>query len=156
MFVDHVMGKAVAVDPFFLFAGSLSTAQAPIKHLTVRELRKEHVAPLALALRTNRMVATLVLEGSFSSRGVKTELRMELPVQALVGHQPLQGVDLSSSGEIGRISCDLIGALVCENSSIETLDLSRTQVGFALDAAPASPLPTLCTRDRPRGAFAAP
>ena len=82
VFVDHVMAKALTVDPFFLFAGTLS-ANATIRHLTLRELRKEHVAPLAQALRANKTVDTLVLEGSFSSRGVKTELRIELPVQVV-------------------------------------------------------------------------
>eukprot|EP00966_Prymnesium_polylepis_P169920 3928273-Prymnesium_polylepis.1 len=122
------MGKGVMVDPFFLFAGALS-ANYTIKYLTVKELRKEHVAPLAQALRANKKVETLNLEGSFSSRGVKTDLRIVLPVQDLTGHHPQAVVDLSESGELGRISSDLIGALVCENTDITCLDLSETQAG---------------------------
>eukprot|EP00966_Prymnesium_polylepis_P013230 305393-Prymnesium_polylepis.1 len=84
---------------------------------------------MAQALRDNKTVEMLVLEGSFSSRGVKTDLRIELPVQCLTGRQPQEVVDLSKSGELGRVSCDLIGSLVCENTTIQTLEMSETKAG---------------------------
>ena len=127
-FNDHILQKAEAVDPFYLFAGVLRANQT-VATLTVRELRKEHIKPLSQALCGNTTITSLTLEGSYSSHGNKTELRIELPVQALVGSDVQPMVDLSEAGELGRLSCDLIGQLCADNASLTTLNLSDTAVG---------------------------
>ena len=64
-----------------------------------------------------------------SSHGTKTQLRVLLPIQELTGTTGTSEVSLTDAGELSRVSLDLIGCLIDANTSIGSLDISRTSLG---------------------------
>ena len=124
------------VEPFRLLAGCLR-GNRTLTHVTLKQLRMEQIATLALALRGNDTLAQLDIIHT-SRLGGETIVR--LPVPELNGSKHKEGdsgklVDMSETcieGGLGRVACAMIGTLIAPNTTLECLDLSNTGVGAAI------------------------
>ena len=117
--------------------------------LTLRSLRLQFCPVLARALRGNQSLQRLVLQ--FESDGKKSAIDVTLHVQELTGVHPVPKLDLTdgASGEINHVACTLVGLLMAENTSTDTLKINPGpgaeggKVIDALDAAKGSALRAL-------------
>ena len=132
---DLSLSEFKEVEPFRLLAGCLRGNHI-LTHLRLHSLRMEHVHTLALALANNRTLKQLELVST--SRTLGGQSVVQLPVPDLNGTQSggsLTRIDLSHScteGQIGRVTCAMIGTLLATNTVVECLDLSGTGVGLAI------------------------
>ena len=132
---DLVQSEFKEVEPFRLLAGCLRGNNI-LTHLTLHNLRVEHISTLAQALGNNRTLQSLELISTSRSAGGRSVV--QLPVPDLNGSKEvgsLQRIDMSKScveGTINRVTCAMIGTLLATNTVLECLDLSRTGVGSAV------------------------
>ena len=124
------------VEPFRLLAGCLR-GNRTLTHVTLKQLRMEQIATLALALRGNDTLAQLDMVNA-SRAGGQSVVRLPVPELngSKTGNDPTR-VDLSKTcmeGAIGRVACAMIGTLISSNTLLERLDLSDTGVGIAIGA----------------------
>ena len=99
------------------------------RQVTLAGLSAEPVQMLALALSSNTTLESLVLESQFQALKGMQSLSATLPVQDLTGASGQQTIDLSTAGEVSKVSCIVIGALLAYNKSVTSLRLSQTQLG---------------------------
>ena len=107
----------------FRFLAGVLQANTKLEVLTLTALLEEHVAPLATALRTNRTLRRLTLIHVHKSHTAE----IALPVQQLNGAK--ESARLQLSGELGRVSSTVVGALLSENSTLQVLSLSGCAFG---------------------------
>ena len=123
------------VEPFRLLAGCLR-GNTILTHLTLHNLRMEHISTLALALGDKKTLQCLELIATSRSTGGRSVV--QLPVPDLNGSREassLRRIDMSKScveGTMNRVTCAMIGTLLATNTVLECLDLSGTGVGLAV------------------------
>ena len=121
-------------EPFQLLAGCMA-GNRTLTHVKLLNVRMEHLATLAQALKGNDKLQ--VLEIVTASRGGGTSVVL-LPVPELNGSKEggsSKRVDMSQTcadGALSRVTCGMIGSLVASNTTLECLDLTGTGVGVAI------------------------
>ena len=108
---------------FMMLAGVLS-ANTKLEALSIRSLDTEHIEPLAQALRSNRTIKTLTLHHTHKTHASE----VSLPVQQLNGSSG--DTSIAITGELGRVTCAVVGHMIAHNTSLEELKLCGTQLGI--------------------------
>ena len=123
-------------EPFQLLAGCLR-GNRTLTHVKFNSLRMDVLGTLAKALNGNQKLRTLEIISATRGGGQSVVV---LPVPDLTGSKEggsPKRVELSQSCAIegsclSRVTCGMIGALVGQNTTLETLDLTGTGVGAAI------------------------
>ena len=116
---------------YTLFVG-LVRANPTITSLTLKSLSAEHVDLLGEAMRHNSTLKELKLEHPTKGSDMTVA---RLPVQKLNGTRKLKSIDLTDAGKhivskvesnshVARFACAMIGAILAENMTVETLKIN--------------------------------
>ena len=108
----------------------LLRANSSLKRATLRSIVVDHVDLLMRAMRGNHTIEVLTLEYYLqTNKGDKVARSISLPLQQVTGHTPTSALDLSDAGELGRVTCAALGALLSSNTQLTSLKLSNTRLG---------------------------
>ena len=107
----------------------LLRANRTLTTLSLSGMTAEAVPLLAQAVRTNTTLQTVHIEQSVTGLRGSGTVTAALPVQALTGASGDRLVDLSACGELSKITCATLGAMLSYNASVTSLRLSGTKLG---------------------------
>ena len=125
--IDLKETAAARRGPHMLFG--ILRANRTLKKATLRTLSTEHIPLLAQAMAANRTLEQLQLDQQVQSSGAKRAVSIVLPIQRVTGAEPVETLDLSGAGELSRMTCAALGAMLVSNDAIRTLKLTNTKLG---------------------------
>jgi Ran GTPase-activating protein (RanGAP) involved in mRNA processing and transport len=125
--IDLKESAAARRGPHLLFG--VLRANTSLKRATLKMVGTEHVPLLAQALAANSTLESLQLDHLLQTSGTKRAVSVTLPVQQVIGASGVASLDLSGCGELSRITCAALGAMLAGNGSITSLRLSGTKLG---------------------------
>ena len=106
--------------PHLLFG--VLRANRSLKKATLRSISSDSIELLMRAMRGNTTLESLTLEFYVQSlKGEKAARQFTFPLQQVTGATPTTSLDLSGAGELGRMTCQALGALLSSNTQVRHL-----------------------------------